>query len=1635
MTHYNSDNNKLTIISFNNPKLIIGKLGSIVKHVVLGKNISDLLASEDQPQNILLTVNKPSNNKPNKNIGLLSKIVELEKSKNRNQDTLVLSLQIIDRVEIFDLQHINDITYGHYKSYKDSEITDDEPKLDQVIFSLKRLTDSFTYPALLDLLCCTKMGNYCYNLAFEIAEKIKTKVTIDNYALLLENSSLLRLEFIRQKLIEYYLPRRQQLTTSDLKDKVINNNILPVIKLDVKKYSSKYWYHPLLPLNYMKVSVVLDEQVKQQVLQCMEYKAGQKLHAILIHSFDQDDLVSDLSTLGVLSKISTVFSRNRSNVEEVILESYPESIVYLTNIHYLNQNIYAEIKEQQYYISSSQDELMQLVRECFFLLYELSILKDDKIKFLELDIAAENCNFIQSLSLGIIREILFFTPYTLVLRDSLLTVTNLAERFRIIKNFLIEYITLRKRNKVLNESRTFDYKLLKIKARASEQLPAEYYPIFPRYHLLPFFSLTTYDHYLIDAKRYSLAEHLLKLYYQGKKTIILVQDCYNIPTEDMLRNALQATVNSVEVTTDDYSTFCLTPEKRVKIVDVVSYDDMFYAKVENVEEIVCSLEEQQELNLLTDKIVKLLKLYKGNVAIPVFTPEITTIENYAASLAFYLENEILSDNFANSIVTVFNKEDIFNRLKKLVLSLQGENKGLKKHIADRLANISSVPDESNSNSIYYPPININSYTTVEEWVSVAKIQTNLELYDKAISSLDNAININANDAKIYIFKGYVLIRLTKYQEAIELFDKAVKLNLESTGTNGISQENAFDYQGLAYFNLGNYEEAIKCYDKLLELDSANKAALFNKAKSLSELRKSKEAIECLDRLIKLDPNYGSSGCISAVLGTLHYSLENYQEAIKCYDRALELGEVNEDWQLDRIFCGHKLEEQQKIVQVLDKILSTNTHSQSALIFKANILNELKEYDEALKCAEQLLEFSPQNAYALYHKGIAYYGLDNKEEAIKFLTKATELDTAKERWQLDRALCLHKLHKLEESIEAYDKILSVNPRNINALSFKACALNDLEKYNEALNLYQSVIETDPKHACSWHGKGWTYYCLKNYQEAIKCYNKALELDPNNSPAHKHKFMALEAMQRLVSENNLDFLVENTPLSETAKLYAIKELEIIKSLNSSNNEKADHIKYLQELLKLPWGKYDDIDINLTKARGVLEQEHFGLQEVKSRILESLVFMARSTAAKSPILCLVGPPGVGKTSIAHSIANALQRKCVSLSLAGAHDASLIRGCMNFYRSASCGKILSLITEAGTCNPVMILDELDKVDLSRGSGIEGAVLQLLDPQQNFRFTDDYFDFPFDLSKVMFIATANSLDKVSYPLINRMEVIELSGYTDQEKLHIVKKHLLTKLFKEAKLTTVQLKISDNIIKHLIKYYTKESGVRDIEKILRELIQKYLLNEITGKTQTLGIKLIEGYFGMPKYQIKKLNKEPEIGVAVGLAHTAMGGAIIMVEAEKIPGDGKIKATGKLGEVLKESVEAAYTHLKSNSKELGIKEETYNTCDLHIHLPAGATPKDGPSAGVTIYTAMVSILSGKKVKHDIAMTGEITLRGKILPIGGLKEKLSAAVREGIKTVIIPEDNKRDLAKIPDELKQQLTIKTIAKASELLELVFI
>lgn len=513
------------------------------------------------------------------------------------------------------------------------------------------------------------------------------------------------------------------------------------------------------------------------------------------------------------------------------------------------------------------------------------------------------------------------------------------------------------------------------------------------------------------------------------------------------------------------------------------------------------------------------------------------------------------------------------------------------------------------------------------------------------------------------------------------------------------------------------------------------------------------------------------------------------------------------------------------------------------------------------------------------------------------------------------------------------------------------------------------------------------------------------------------------------------IKNTHLSKEAREKAQAEVRKLKTMGAMSSEATVVRNYLDWLLDIPWKKKSKVNKDLAKAMEILEHDHYGLEKVKERIVEYLAVRSRADKIKGPILCLVGPPGVGKTSLGQSIARATGRNFVRASLGGMRDEAEIRGHRRTYIGSMPGKIIQSMKKAGTSNPLFLLDEIDKLGNDWRGDPSSALLEVLDPEQNSTFNDHYLDVDYDLSDVMFVTTANSLD-MPRPLLDRMEIIRLSGYTEDEKVEIAKRHLLPKIFKENAVKDSELSIEESAVRDIIRYYTREAGVRNLERelasIARKAVKEILLSKGKDKKITVNAGNLEKYLGVRKFSYGIAEEKDHIGVTTGLAWTEVGGDILFIEAVDMPGKGKVMQTGKLGDVMKESIDTAYSVVRAHSKELSIDPEVFEKTDIHIHVPEGATPKDGPSAGIAMYTTLVSVLTKTPVKKDVAMTGEITLQGRVLPIGGLKEKLLSALRGGIKTVIIPKENEKDLAEIPDNVKEGLKIIPVSEVGEVLKI---
>ena len=533
--------------------------------------------------------------------------------------------------------------------------------------------------------------------------------------------------------------------------------------------------------------------------------------------------------------------------------------------------------------------------------------------------------------------------------------------------------------------------------------------------------------------------------------------------------------------------------------------------------------------------------------------------------------------------------------------------------------------------------------------------------------------------------------------------------------------------------------------------------------------------------------------------------------------------------------------------------------------------------------------------------------------------------------------------------------------------------------------------------------------------------------------------LKAIQKELGEGEdgkdetaeLEAKIKKTRFTKEAREKAMAELRKLKTMSPMSAESTVVRNYLDWMLSIPWKKRSKIRNDVIEAEKVLETDHYGLDKVKERIIEYLAVQARSPKVRGPILCLVGPPGVGKTSLGKSIARATGRNFVRMSLGGVRDEAEIRGHRRTYIGSMPGKVIQGMKKAKTSNPLFLLDEVDKLGADWRGDPSSALLEVLDPEQNSTFNDHYLEVDYDLSDVMFVTTANSL-RMPQPLMDRMEIIRIPGYTEDEKVEIAKRHLIAKQGEAHGLKPDEWSLSEEALHELIRTYTREAGVRNLERELANLARKAVREIVTKKTKKVMItrKNLEKYAGVPKFRYGETEAEDMVGVVTGLAWTEVGGEILTIESVLLPGKGNIKQTGKLGDVMQESVSAALSYVRSRSIRFGIKPTLFEKRDIHVHVPEGATPKDGPSAGIAMATSIVSVLTGIPVRRDVAMTGEITLRGRVLPIGGLKEKLLAALRAGITTVFIPKDNEKDLAEIPDNVKKGLKIIPVADVDEVI-----
>lgn len=570
-------------------------------------------------------------------------------------------------------------------------------------------------------------------------------------------------------------------------------------------------------------------------------------------------------------------------------------------------------------------------------------------------------------------------------------------------------------------------------------------------------------------------------------------------------------------------------------------------------------------------------------------------------------------------------------------------------------------------------------------------------------------------------------------------------------------------------------------------------------------------------------------------------------------------------------------------------------------------------------------------------------------------------------------------------------------------------------------------------------------LHNEQEVLDLEKRISQRVKKSMEQTQKEFYLREQMKAIQSELgdkdgksaevvDLKKRIEEAGMPESTEKAALKELDRYEKLPAAAAESGIIRNYIEWLVTIPWSESTTDRLDINYAEDILNRDHDGLETVKERVLEYLAVRQMTNSLRGPILCLVGPPGVGKTSLAKSVAESLDRKFVRISLGGVRDESEIRGHRRTYVGAMPGRIIQGMKKAGTINPVFLLDEIDKMSSDFRGDPSSAMLEVLDPEQNNTFSDHYIEETYDLSKVLFVATANDLGSIPGPLRDRMEVISIAGYTEVEKGMIAKNHLAPKQLKEHGLTEEQLTFSEDALLNIVRYYTREAGVRGLERQIASICRKVTKEIVSGEKEGVVVDrpMVEEYLGKRIFRYGMAETENQVGVATGLAYTAVGGDTLQIEVSLSPGKGKLQLTGKLGDVMKESAQTALSFVRSKAEELGIDPSFYESQDIHIHVPEGAVPKDGPSAGITIATALVSALTKRPIRREVGMTGEITLRGRVLPIGGVKEKTLSAHRAGLTTIILPADNERDIEDIPDTVREQLTFKLVSLADEALEI---
>ncbi|WP_377892087.1 endopeptidase La [Alkalihalobacillus sp. R86527] len=734
----------------------------------------------------------------------------------------------------------------------------------------------------------------------------------------------------------------------------------------------------------------------------------------------------------------------------------------------------------------------------------------------------------------------------------------------------------------------------------------------------------------------------------------------------------------------------------------------------------------------------------------------------------------------------------------------------------------------------------------------------------------------------------------------------------------------------------------------------------------------------------------------------------------------------------------------KSVQALEQVMMDD--QQIFLSTQKEVEIETPEEDDiyeigTLATVKQMLKL-PNGTIRVLVEGIQRGKIiDFKENESYYEVQIERIEEAVDSTIEDKALMRTALDLFEQYIKVSKKVTAETFASVNDIE-EPGRLADIIASHLALKIRQKqeILETYSAH----DRLNKLIEILQNEKDVIDLEKKIGQRVKRSMEKTQKEYYLREQMKAIQNElgekegktgeiATLKEKIEEANMPESVQEMAYKELDRYEKIPQSSAESSVIRNYIDWLIQLPWSKETTDNLDIHHAEKILNEDHYGLEKVKERVLEYLAVQQLTKSLKGPILCLVGPPGVGKTSLAKSVARSIGREFVRISLGGVRDEAEIRGHRRTYVGAMPGRIIRGMKKAGTVNPVFLLDEIDKMSNDFRGDPSSAMLEVLDPQQNNTFSDHYIEEPYDLSKVMFVTTANNLATVPAPLLDRMEVIQIAGYTEIEKVNIAKSYLLPRQLKEHGLKKGNLQMRDESLYKLVRHYTREAGVRNLERQIATVCRKAAKLIVGGERKRVVVteNMLEELLGHPKFRYGEAEAEDQIGTATGLAYTTAGGDTLAIEVSLSPGKGKLILTGKLGDVMKESAQAAFSYIRSRSKELSIDPTFHENNDIHIHVPEGATPKDGPSAGITIATALVSALTGKAVRRDVGMTGEITLRGRVLPIGGLKEKSLSAHRAGLKTIIMPKENEKDLEDIPESIRNDLTFLPVSHLDEVLK----